>query len=75
MDKLNVTIAVVAIIITIFFSTISIVLTLIAAVWRVGLRFTAIEKEMVGFREVMLAQNRRIERIESKIDGNELRGD
>jgi hypothetical protein len=62
--------AVFSIVVSILFGTFSIVVTLIVAVWKVGLRFTTIEKEMVGFREAMTAQNRRLERIESKVDGS-----
>lgn len=61
--------AVLSIVVSVLFGTFSIVVTLIVAVWKVGLRFTTIEKEMVGFRETMTAQNRRLERIESKVDG------
>lgn len=62
--------AVLSIVVSVLFGTFSIVVTLIIAVWKVGLRFTTIEKEMVGFREAMTAQNRRLERIEAKVDGS-----
>lgn len=60
--------AVLSIIVTVLFGTFSIVVTLMVAVWKVGLRFTTIEKEMAGFREFMVGQNRRLDRIEAKID-------
>ena len=61
MDKLG-------IIITIIGGIISLIVTLIGCTWVVSNRFAKIEGEMVGFREVMSAQNRRLERVESKLD-------
>jgi hypothetical protein len=61
MDKLG-------IIITIIGGILSLIVTLIGCTWVVSNRFAKIEAEMVGFREVMSAHNRRLERVESKID-------
>lgn len=56
------------IILTIIGGILSLMLTLIGCTWVVSNRFGKIEAEMVGFREVMMAQNRRIERVENKLD-------
>lgn len=56
------------IILTIIGGIVSLMVTLIGCTWVVSNRFGKIEAEMVGFREVMLAQNRRIERMENKLD-------
>lgn len=46
----------------------ALMVTMISCTWVVSNRFAKIEGEMIGFREVMMAQNRRIERMESKLD-------
>jgi hypothetical protein len=61
MDKLS-------IILTIIAGILSLIVTLIGCTWVVSNRFAKIEGEMIGFREIMSAQNRRLERVESKID-------
>lgn len=60
--------AVFSIILTVLFGTFSIIVSLVVAVWKVGLRFTTIEKEMAGYRSEIGGFNRRLDRIESKID-------
>lgn len=61
MDKLS-------IILTIIGGILSLIITLIGCTWVVSNRFAKIEGEMIGFREVMSAQNRRLERVEGKLD-------
>jgi hypothetical protein len=61
MDKLG-------IIITIIGGILSLIVTLIGCTWVVSDRFAKIEGEMVGFRAVMEAQNRRLDRVEGKLD-------
>ena len=56
------------IVITVIGGILSLMVTLIGCTWVISNRFAKIEAEMVGFREVMMAQNRRIERIENKLD-------
>lgn len=54
-------------IITIISGIITLAITMVSCTWVVSNRFAKIEAEMVGFREVMMAQNRRLERLESKM--------
>jgi hypothetical protein len=61
MDKLS-------IILTIIAGIISLIVTLIGCTWVVSNRFGKIEGQMIGFREIMSAQNMRLERVESKLD-------
>lgn len=61
MDKLS-------IILTIIAGILSLIVTLIGCTWVVSNRFAKIEGEMIGFREIMSAQNRRLERLENKLD-------
>jgi hypothetical protein len=56
------------IILTIIGGILSLVVTLIGCTWVVSNRFGKIEGEMIGFREVMLALHRRVERMETKLD-------
>jgi len=63
--------AVIAIIASVLFGTFSIVSTLIGIAWKLRGDLSSLEvkfaAEMSANREVMLAMNRRIERLESKI--------
>lgn len=55
------------IIVTIIASILSLMATIIACTWVIRGMFAKLEAEMSAHREVMLAMNRRIERLESKI--------
>lgn len=60
--------SVLSIVLSIIGGILSLIVTLIGCTWVVSNRFAKIEGEMVGFREIMSAQNRRLERLETKID-------
>lgn len=54
-------------IITIIIGIFTLMGTVVGCTWHIGNRFAKIEAEMVGFREVLMAMNRRIERLEIKM--------
>lgn len=56
------------VVLTIIAGILSLIITLIGCTWVVSNRFAKIEGEMIGFREMMSAQNRRLDRVETKID-------
>ena len=61
----NIWIAVITLVLTILFGSISIITTIIIAVWKITNRFTAIEVRMAGLEQITLAQNHRLEMMES----------
>lgn len=60
----NITIAVLSVVLSILFGTFSIIVTIIAAVWKVSQRFAGLDSRLAGMEQVMLAHNHRLEMME-----------
>jgi hypothetical protein len=61
----NLWIAVITLVCAILFGTFSVITTIIIAVWKITNRFTAIEVRMSGLEQITLAQNHRLEMMET----------
>lgn len=61
----NIWIAVITLVLSILFGSFSIITTIIVAVWKISNRFSAVEARLTGLEQVTLAQNHRLEMMES----------
>lgn len=57
-------VGIIAIIVSIIFGSMAIVTSIIAAVWLISNRFSAVEARLTGVETVTLAQNHRLEMME-----------